>query len=195
MPVAFRDALDVEELGPAAFLAVEAEPDGRALRGALFLIDARGEPLEFVYNRVELPETFLWRRADLRRHAERRLAASLLTACPRTPRLLLTLADQVGSELFCEDLQADLPVGRIGHTDSASAYAPQEVLEPVERPVPLHLFWFPGRPDAGSLERQLFEHLRDRGLLLEPFERAEVGLDEAYGSSADGGRRTADDEA
>jgi hypothetical protein len=181
MPIAFRDALDVEELGSAAYLALEPEPDRRALRGALFLIDARGEPLEFVYNRVALPETFLWRRADLRRHAERRLTASLLTACPRAPRLLLARADQVGSELFCEDLEVDRPVGRIGLTNNANAYTPQEELEPVDGPEPLQLFWFPVRPTDESVERRLFEHLRDRGLLLEPFERAGVGLAEAFG--------------
>ena len=187
MPIAFRDALDVEELGPAAYLALEPELDGRALHGALFLVDARGEPLEFVYNRVELPETFLWRRADRRRHAARRLPVSRLTAGPRTPRLLLARADQVGSELFCEDLTADLPVGRIGLTHSANAYTPREELEPVDGPEPLQLFWFPARPADRSLERRLFEHLRDRRLLLEPFERAGVGLGEAFGERESGG--------
>jgi hypothetical protein len=72
-------------------------------------------------------------------------------------------------------------VARIGLTRSANAYTPPEELEPIDGPEPLQLFWFPARPVDGSLERHLFEHLRDRGLLLEPFERAGVGLGEAFG--------------
>jgi hypothetical protein len=180
VPIAFRDAIDVEELGPAAFLKVETGAGGAEYLGALFLINARGEPLEFAYNRVELPETFLWRPTDLRRHAERELTASLLTVCTRTPRLLLCLADEVGSELFCRDLALEIPIGRLGQPLKATAYSGEEIQEVVEEPEPLHLFWFPAAPAAGSLGRELFERLCTHGLLLEPFERAATGLMEVY---------------
>ena len=142
VPIPFQDAADLEALGAAAFLKIEPAGrvgrDGRAragrganrlagptgVRGALFLINARGEPLEFAYNRAARHRsTFLWRRSDLRRHAERRLAASLLTVCARTPQLLLCLAAEVGSELFCQDLRLSLPVARIGHAMQAPAFA------------------------------------------------------------------------
>jgi hypothetical protein len=180
VPIAFRDAIDVEELGPAAFLKVEVGAGGAEYLGALLLINARGEPLEFAYNRVELPETFLWRPTDLRRHAERELTASLLTVCTRTPRLLFCLADEVGSELFCRDLLLEIPVGRLGQPLKATAFSVEEVQEVLDEPEPLHLFWFPAAPTADSLERRLFERLWTHGLLLEPFERAASGLMEIY---------------
>jgi hypothetical protein len=252
--IPFRDAEDVGSLGAAAYLKVEPVGGGTALRGALFLISARGEPLEFAYNRVQLPETFLWRRAELRRHAERKLVASLLTICGRMPRLLLCLAEEVGSELFCQEIQVELPVARIGPALQALPYAAVEVEEVLEQALPeldsplpeaaperpgataarlaapewpgattttspewpgaastlppgpaapgaatlppgdagpaaephvtarLHLFWYPAPPAPESAERRLVDRLSSRGLLLEPFERATVGLVEVYGA-------------
>ncbi len=186
MPVPFQDAEDLEALGTAGFLTVEASGGDGAnaaatgYRGALFLINARGEPLEFAYNRIELPETSLWRRIDLRRYAERTLATSLFSVCARTPRLLLCLAEAVGSELFCQDLRVELPVGRISRAMEAASYAAGEVEEAIEQPEPLHLFWFPAPPAPESVERRLFERLRASGLLLEPFNRAATGLREVY---------------
>ena len=181
MPVPFHDPEDLEALGAAAFLKIEPAGGGTGYYGALFLVHARGEPLEFAYNRVEIPETFLWRPADLRRHAERKLVTSLLTVCARVPRLLLCLADEVGSELFCEDVRVALPVGRIARSLHTIAYAAGEVEELVEQPEPLHLFWFPEPPAGDSAERRLVDRLTARGLLLEPFERASEGLREVYG--------------
>jgi hypothetical protein len=182
VPIAFRDAVDVEELGAAAFLKIEPAAVGSELLGAFFLINARGEPLEFAYNRVELPNTFLWRPVDLRRHAERELTASLLTVCSRDPRLLLCLADEVGSELFCQDLRIEVPVVRVAQPLKATAYCAQELQEVLDAPDPAHLFWFPAPPATGSLERELFERLSQHGLLFEPFERAATGLEEVYSS-------------
>jgi hypothetical protein len=180
MPVPFQDAEDLETIGAAAYLKLETEPSGAGYRGALFVVNARGEPLEFAYNRVELPETSLWRRADLRRHAERSLATSLFAVCNRTPRLLLCLADEVQSELFCQDLRVALPVARIGQPLAATSFAAGEAEEAVAEPEPLQLFWFPAPPAPESAERALFDRLRTRGLLLEPFDRAATGLREVY---------------
>lgn len=187
MPIPFRDVDDLDELGTAAFLKIEPLAGGSEYLGALFIVNARGEPLEFTYNRVALPETFLWRRSDLRRSAERTLTASLLGICTRGPRLLFCLADEVGSELFCQDLELAVPVGRIGQPLRATAYSGQETQEVLEAPQPLHLFWFPGPPGDGSPERGLFERLSARGLLLEPFERAASGLMEVYSEVAPAG--------
>jgi hypothetical protein len=183
VPIPFRDAEDVEALGAAAFLKMEADERGTRYRGALFLINARGEPLEFAYNRVETPETFLWRPADLRRHAQRTLTTSLLTVCSRVPRLLLCLADEVDSELFCQDVQVALPVCRIARALEAAAFAAVETEEAVEQPDPFHLFWFPAAPAAETPERSLADRLIAHGLLMEPFERAAVGLREVYGET------------
>src|SRR3954462_8717249 len=97
MPVPFRDADEFEELGAAGFLKIEQGSSPSAFLAALFLVSARGEPLEFAYNRIETPNTVLWRPSDLRRYVERRLTASLLQLCSPVPGLLLSLAAQVGT--------------------------------------------------------------------------------------------------
>ena len=110
MPIPYRDADELEELGTAGYLKLEPLSIGAGFLGALFLINARGEPIEFTYNRIETPHTFLWRQDDIKRHAARRLKASLLSLCPKIPRLVLCLAEKVGSELFCQDIHMGIPV-------------------------------------------------------------------------------------
>jgi len=185
VPVPFRDADDVEELGAAAYLTLRPAAGSSGYVGALFLVNARGEPLEFAYNRVETPDTFLWRVLDLRRHAQRKLTASLLSTCARTPRLLLCQADEVPSELFCQDLRLEIPVGRVGDPLKATPYSGVEAEERVEQPAPLHLFWFPAAPADESGERRLLDRLRAHGLLLEPFERAALGLREVFAADVE----------
>jgi hypothetical protein len=111
MAIPFREDEEVKTLGLAAYLKIERDTAG--YRGALFLVDARGEPQEFTYTCVEVPHTFLWREADIRRHAARQIAASLFSTCPQSPRLLFCLADEVDSEVFCRDIGLSFPVCRI----------------------------------------------------------------------------------
>lgn len=180
MPIPYRDADEVEELGAAGFLKIEEGSSAAEFVAALFLVSARGEPLEFAYNRIETPNTFLWRQADLRRYVERKLTASLLQVCGRVPMLLLCMADEVGSELFCQDIHMSVPVGRIGDPLKTTAHAAGEVQEVLEEPPDVHVFWFPGGPTGESAERRLFDRLALHGLLLEPFQRASLGLREVY---------------
>jgi hypothetical protein len=182
MPIPFADVEEIDGLGSAAFLKVARSSDGACCLGALLVISARGEPLEFGYNRVRVPQPFLWRAADLRRHTERRLTASLLSVCSQQPRLLLCLASEVGARLFGQDLQVDLPVARV---DAAQRLVDTETGEVLEDQDPRpHVAWQPAPPDEGSTERRLFDHLATHGLLLEPFERAALGLREVYGPRA-----------
>ena len=180
MPIPYRDADDLDELGTVAYLKIESATNGSGYLGALFLINARGEPVEFTYNRIETPNTFLWRQDDLRRHAARKLTASLFSLCPRTPRLLLCLAKEVGSELFCQDLQISIPVCRIALASEALPSADAETKDIVHASEPVQVFWFPGRPAEDAIELQLLHLLTSHGLLLEPFERASIGLREVY---------------
>jgi len=187
MPIPFRDADDLDKLGAAGYLKIEALPRGAGYMGVLFLINARGEPLEFTYNRIETPNTFLWRQQDTRRHATKKLVASLLSICPKVPRLLLCLADEVDSELFCQDIQVSIPVCRIAPGTQAVAYSlSEETRDDADTPEPTHLFWFPTRPGDDSVEQQLLKYLTARGLLAEPFERAVVGLREVYRTEGKG---------
>jgi len=180
LPIPYRDADEVEELGAAGFLKIEEGSSASEFMAALFLVSARGEPLEFAYNRIENPNTFLWRQVDLRRYVERKLTTSLLQVCSRVPTLLLCLADEIGSELFCQDIHVSVPVGRIGEPLKASAHAATESAELLDEPADVHVFWFPGTPASESVERRLFSRLSLHGLLMEPFQRASVGLREVY---------------
>jgi hypothetical protein len=185
MPIPYRDADDLDELGTVGYLKIEPVAGGPGYLGALFLLNARGEPLEFTYNRIDTPQTFLWRQDDLRRHAARKLTASLFSLCPRTPRLLLCLAKEVGSELFCQDLQVSIPVCRIAPASEAISSADVETRDIVSASEPLQVFWFPGKPAEDSIELRLLRLLASRGLLLEPFERASIGLREVYRAKDD----------
>lgn len=184
MPIPYRDQEDLDALGTAAYLRLEATAEPIGYRGGLFQINARGEPVEFTYNRVETPSTFLWRPMDIRRAAARRLTGSLLTLCPRVPRLILCLAEETPPELFSQDIEVSVPVCRIAHGRDV-APAPGEVAEAeaADGDEPLHLFWHPTPPAAETPERALIERLIVHGLLLEPFERASAGLDELFGEA------------
>lgn len=185
MPIPYRDADDLDEFGTVAYLKIEPLPQNAGYLGALFLINARGEPIEFTYNRIDTPQTFLWRHEDLRRHAARKLTASLFSLCPRTPRLLLCLAQEVGSELFCQDIQVSIPVCRLAHTDAVVSPAEVEAQDTVSAAEPLHAFWFPGKPTEEAIELRLLHLLAARGILLEPFTRASIGLREVYRTEGD----------
>lgn len=181
MPIPYRDQDEIEDLGTAAFLRIEPRAAPPGYRGALFQINARGEPVEFTYNRVETPSTFLWRPADIQRAAARRLAVSLLELAPRVPRLIFGLAVEVPSALFSEDLAVPMPVCRVATTPDIVADEAERA-ETIDDPEPLHLFWYPAPPADDSPERALLQRLIFYGLLLEPFERAAVALDELYGA-------------
>ncbi len=179
MPIPFRDADDLEELGAAAYLKIERSENGAAYLGGLLLINARGEPLEFTYNRVDLPQSFLWRPADLRRHAGRKLAVSLFDACGTNPRLLFCLDDEIAGEVFSQDIEVAIPVGRLSPAAGGEGSG-----EPVAAPEAVNVFWDRAPPRPDSVERQLFDRLSTHGLLLEPFERALIGLHAVYAGEA-----------
>jgi hypothetical protein len=181
MPISYRYDDELERLGTAAFLRIEDDPSG--FRGALFVVDARGEPLEFAYNRVEVVKRFLWGAEQLQRHAARRLVTTLFDVCPRVPSLLLCRADEVGPELFSNDVQVAIPVARLADEASVVGQAASEQLEPIVG-AGLQAFWSGESPAEDSPERALLGELVRRGLLVEPFDRAAVGLSEVYGDAA-----------
>jgi len=180
MPVPFRDAEDIDQLGAAAYLKIDTDSGGQVRRGALFFINARGEPLEFTYSRVEAPNTFLWRKEDLRSYANRKLVTSLLGTATKTPTLVICLADEVPHELFCNQIHLSVPVCRLASSLKATAHSSQETEATIDTAEPLHVFWFPGQPPTGSIEGNLLTSLASRGLLLEPFQRALIGLREVF---------------
>src|SRR6266508_1278774 len=181
MPIPFTDVDDSDDLGSAGFLKLHRSSDYGCCLGALFVVGARGEPLEFGYNRVRVPQPYLWRQADLQRHTDRRLITSLLSVCSQRPRLLLCMASEVSTELFSQDLRVEVPVARVAVHPRVDLETGEVMEEEDARP---EVAWQPGPPEDGSVERQLFEHLAVHGLLVEPFDRAAVGLQEVYGPTA-----------
>jgi hypothetical protein len=177
--VPFKDAAELDAGGTAAFLRIV--PDSGVSRGALFQVNARGAPVEFTYNRLDVPSGALWRPEQLERESAKALAVSLFEAARRTPLVLLCLAGEVDAALFSEDLEVQIPVCRVavaeedGLLDAAVA---EQVA--VSDGLTAHLFWRPALPSVESPPRRLVTTLAGRGLLLEPFERALDGLDEAF---------------
>jgi len=101
---------------------------------------------------------------------------------------MFCLADEVEPELFAEELEVSIPVARIAKGLAVVGQAGTEEQELLEAEEPLQLFWQGRQPEAGSPERLLVERLASRGLLLEPFDRAGVGLGEVYRlTKGDGG--------
>lgn len=182
MPIPFQDVDQVDGLGSAGYLKLERSPDSTCTLGALFVLNARGEPLEFAYNRVVVADHFLWRPPDLCRYVERRLTTSLLSVCSHHPRLLLCLASEVDAALFFQDVRVELPVVRIGDVPQPRRRVEPETGEVLDEEVGLiEVAWLPAPPNEESIERRLFDYLSTHGLLHEPFDRAAVGLREVYG--------------
>lgn len=183
MAIPFREDEDVDHLGLAAFLRIVPSGDRDGFLGALFLVNARGEPGEFSYNRLDVVQRFLWRADDLRRHVARRLATSLFEVCPRIPSVILVLAAEAPAELFTEDVVVDVPTIRVAEQSSVIGQSASETREVVEGQMPLQIFWHGAAPDGEGVAHSLVQRLAAAGLLLEPFDRAATGLQEVYGES------------
>ncbi|MGI8475384.1 MAG: hypothetical protein ACR2OO_03305, partial [Thermomicrobiales bacterium] len=179
MPVPFRDARREESSPEAGYLRFMQEERGRGIRGALFLINARGEPVDFAYSRIDLPALVLWRSGDARRHALAGLSAVLFDASLRAPALLLALADEVPADLFTDELLVDIPLCRV-HADMAKRYLPIRTGDLEESPAAPMVTWVGDAPVGASPGNRLLEMLTARDLLAEPFARAAAGLEEAY---------------
>lgn len=184
MPIPFRDAHGLDDLGEAGYLKIEQCSGGSTHLGALLLINARGEPIEFTFSRVDVPHAELWRPGDARRFAARKLVVSVLTLCPRVPHVLFCLTEEVESELFSRDVQLSLPVSLVApavadatpgaYTDADSPLASRAAA----------LSWIPQQPAEGSSAARLLHELTSRSLIIEPFGRASRGLREVYGPLA-----------
>ena len=185
VPIPFRDEVDADRFGSAAFLRIVPADRGDGFLGALFLTNAHGEPVEFTYSRLEIVQRFLWRQEDLRRHAARRLAASLFEVCPRIPAVILCLADEAPAELFANDITVSFPTVRVAEQSAVIGQSANESREVVEGAVPVQIFWNGSVPGEEEDARLVVRHLAERGLLLEPFDRALTGLREVYGIAKD----------
>ena len=179
MPIPFRDLNEDQNNGVVAYLRFVDEPDGKGMRGALFIISTRGEPLDFSFTRIDVHAGFMWRAGESRRQAVAALTKSLFQSAGRMPSVIIALADEVPPRVFTEDLEVQVPLCRVVTTDMTPQAASEE---PESVADSLDLFWVNGRPAPDSSAGKIIETLSDRQLLLEPFERALIGSDEAFSS-------------
>lgn len=156
MGVLFRDHDEIAALGLASYLKLAR--DGDDYSGAILIVNARGEPVHFLYNKVRVISHFMWREEDLALGANRRLLQSLLSVCPVMPVLMLCQASETAEQLFEHHT---IPfVGRIATGER------------------LEVTWYPQTPAPGTPAGTLWEMLSTRGLLYEPFTRAAKGMAE-----------------
>jgi hypothetical protein len=162
------------------YLRFVEEDGNRGMRGALFLVNSRGEPMDFSFARVDVHASFLWRPGESRRQAVVALSRTLFTAANNVPQLLIALAEEVPAAVFTEDLAVAIPLCRLAGP-TALAYASTESTE--ELPGAQHLFWVGPPPATESDARGLLDALVARQGLVEPFERATLGLQEAFAAT------------
>jgi hypothetical protein len=189
MGVPYRSVLDEDERNVSGAFFRSLPVDRETFVGGLLVVDARGEPVEFAYNRVGVKNRFLWRERDLTQATTRELLTGLLETCPRDPTALFFLAKEVDPELLLDEIDIQRPVARVAAADETAGLAANEEHERIEGATSVQLFWVHGRPSEATPANRLVERLAGRGLLLEPFERVLAGLHEAYelgGEKVDG---------
>jgi hypothetical protein len=132
--------------------------------GALLVIDAKGNPLEFVHNTLVAPAGFLWPHERVQSESVAVLVHSLFDTVQREPHVLLC-RDTLGSPDYCQSELAPLiPFGIVSQRDSQLA----------------ELAWANNAPTQDMPAFALTAELGRRGLLTEPFTRLLSGLREVY---------------
>ena len=169
MPIPFHNLIQDEPSGVAAYLRFVDEPDGKGVRGALLVTSSRGDPLEFSFTRVELPAGSLWPPGLARSRAVSALVQALLESAIHLPDLLLALAAEAPSEVFPGELDIQVPMCLIVPAEEAQHLS-----------MPASLQWIKGQPATDPALDNLVELLKSRQLLLEPFDRAALGIQEAF---------------
>lgn len=165
MPIPYRQTPKSSSPQCAAFLEVIWVQEKQTFYGAMLLIDAKGQPLEFVHNSLTAPSGFLWPADQVRSIGIAELSHSLFKACSLDPLILLSRGT-IGTPDYCKSVIAPaIPFAQI-------------VREDVHKIDSLN--WINGQPTAGSAEYMLSEDLRSNGFVTEPFNRARIGLEEMY---------------
>lgn len=174
MSIPFR-TFATEEAGLAAYLRVlSALGDKGETCGALLVVNAIGEPVEFCFAALKPPTSALWRPGDLDRRAAAVLVRAMFDECGSQPRLLLGLASEIDSALFRQDVSPSIAACRVIPGDPADVAEGEMATDQGPR-----LIWAGERPKLDSPERQLLNRLINNDLLAEPFIRAETALAES----------------
>ncbi len=176
-PVSFRDAYKFEKYGIAGFIRMIPSRRDAVLFGALFSINVIGEPFEFTYHNLEIPNRFLWKADALKKYAAREMLSALFQTCRRSPVLLLYLRNEIPDPVFAKEILTEIPVCAI---EPVQADWAEKIDSSPELERLFQHTWNPAAPEPGSQPEILFEKLRKNGLILEPFFRCLQGLQEVY---------------
>ena len=147
-----------------AYLRFMQETNGGSIQGALFVTNGRGDPLEFCFTRVKSGSDALWGPGRAYSQAVTVLVRALLEAVNHLPDLVLALDEETPFEIFADDIEVQVPVCLIGYSGADVG----------------NLHWIGQEPVQGTALASLAESLKSRQLLLEPFQRAAQGLEEAF---------------
>jgi len=154
VPIPFRELDEPLDRNSAAFLRI-LERDG-GFAAALLIVNACAEPLEFVYNTLELPATSLCPPGRLPGYAAARLVRSLFEAARGAPDVLVFLPEEAGSELFTRRIEMGIPAVAL-HPDGTWN-------------------WYGEEPESGSVASALIDRYQTTGTLLATADRAAAGL-------------------
>ena len=179
MPVPFRDLGEDEPSGAAAYLRFINEPDGNGIRAALFIMSPRGDPLEFSFTRIDVRSGVLWRTGQARNRALTSLTKALFESTSRVPEVVFALANETPVEVFSEGLDVQVSLCRVAIQQAEPAAKAEEGQH---LPESISLLWVDGPPESGGAPAKIIDTLESRHLLLEPFERAALGIQEAFES-------------
>ena len=177
MPIPFRVLGEEEHAGVAGYLRFIDDPGGMGVRGALFIMSTRGEPLEFCFTRIAVPTGIFWRADHAKSRAIASLAKALFEATDHTPQVVLILADEAPPGTFTEKIQVAIPLCQVVTPGCDPLGQPETLQQIADSPA---LLWVNGPPAAGGDAAKTVDVLRDGNLLLEPFGRAALGLQEAF---------------
>lgn len=165
MPVPYRKSPPVLSTRCAGFLDVVWLPSSRTFYGALFLIDARGQPVEFVHSHLSAPAGFLWPEDQVRSAGVASLCHALFEACKREPELLVC-RPTLGSAAYC---RAEI-----------APQVPFAMVSPAVSDGPPEWSWINDPPPPSMPAASLAEEIKRRGFAVEPFSRIRDGLRECY---------------
>ncbi len=165
MPLPYHRPRRADSEGGAAFLQVVSSRSDGTFYGGLLVLDARGEPVEFVYTSIKAPGGFLWPETRVSESATLALAHSLFDACVKSPDLLIAPVTLASPEFCLREVAVAIPF---------------VLIEFGEGELPATLRWVNEPPGAGMRAESILQSLAERRFLVEPFSRISAGLREVY---------------
>lgn len=169
MPVPYRKTPRAAEIGQAAYLDIHWLPSENAFLGGLLILDGKGQPQEFVHNRLVAPSGLLWPEASVRRIGVATLTHSLFDACRREPDLLVCRANLGTLEYLKTEIAPSIPFVQ---------------MVPAQGEVPAEWNWVNEPPSSAMRASLLAQELARRGFILEPFVRLQEALRLVYPEAA-----------